>query len=102
MQRTRGSYSSGRYAAITANIVMKAIIAPRNPRNISNGSPVASSATIGNIHSAAAAHPARHNGRRPYRSPSSAATGVSEPFTSTAAMMQVSMTARLTPSRSVP
>lgn len=43
----------------------------------------------------------RHNGRRPYRSPSSANTGVSEPFTSTAAMMQVSMTVRPTPSRSV-
>lgn len=65
MHRTRGSYSSGRYAATTANIVMNASIAPRNPVNISSGSAVCSSATIGNIHSALAAHPVRQSGRRP-------------------------------------
>ena len=69
VHRTLGSYSSGRYAAITANMVMNASSAPVNPRNISTGRAVCSRATMGNIQTAEAAHPSRHRGRRPWRSP---------------------------------
>lgn len=65
MHRTLGSYSSGRYAATTANIVTNASSAPRIPANISTGRAVWSRPAIGNIHRALAAHPARHIGRRP-------------------------------------
>lgn len=96
MQRIRGAYSSGRYAATTENIVTMPSSAPTKPTVISSGSAVRNSATSGNIHTAQIAHPIRQSGRRPYRSPSIAISGVTRPLIATDTMMQASIAVRLT------